>query len=129
MISSNIAYILLNKEKKIQGISSSCMKMMNFDDYKMRRLTQNGIDINKLAPQLFDEDHSDYSFTQKQGGTLDWYMIEHEKVKKSKADKYSNNRIALMQGDQSVSSFNMTHSQIDGPVENTINRSKLIVSN
>lgn len=30
-ISSNVAYILINKEKKMQGISSSCMKMMNLD--------------------------------------------------------------------------------------------------
>ena len=38
VISSDIAYILINKDKKIQGISSSCMKMMNLDIQKAKRL-------------------------------------------------------------------------------------------
>ena len=62
IISSNIAYILINKDKKIQGISSSCMKMMNLDIQKMKRLSMSGIDVSKLAPNLFDNEHSEYAF-------------------------------------------------------------------
>lgn len=65
IVSSNIGYILINREKKIQGISSSCMKMMNLDIQKMKRMSLSGIDINKLAPNLFDNEHSDYAFAQK----------------------------------------------------------------
>jgi len=39
MISSQIAFVLLNKEKKIHGISSSCIKMLGLDIQKMRRLS------------------------------------------------------------------------------------------
>jgi PAS domain S-box-containing protein len=56
LISTHIAYVLINKEKRIQGISSSCMKLMNLDAQKMRRLASSGIDIKKLAPNLFDND-------------------------------------------------------------------------
>ena len=53
LMSSNIGFVLLNKDKKIQGISSSCMRLMNLDLTRMRRLTGNGYDLNKLAPSLF----------------------------------------------------------------------------
>jgi PAS domain S-box-containing protein len=56
LISTHIAYVLINKEKRIQGISSSCMKLMNLDAQKMRRLASSGIDIKKMAPNLFDND-------------------------------------------------------------------------
>lgn len=62
IMSSNIAYVLLNKEKRIQGISSSCMKIMNLDIQKMRRLASSGIDINKLAPALFAHD-GEYNYS------------------------------------------------------------------
>jgi hypothetical protein len=38
------------------------MKMMNLDISKMRRLSQSGIDISKLAPNLFDNEHNEYAF-------------------------------------------------------------------
>ena len=63
-MSANLGFVLINKEKKIQGISSGCMKVLNIDIQKMRRLTSNGIDISKLAPGLFDEG-GDSSFNQK----------------------------------------------------------------
>lgn len=44
-ISSDIAYVLINKEKKLQGISSSCMPLMNIDINKMKRLSISGLNI------------------------------------------------------------------------------------
>lgn len=59
LMSTNIGFVLLNKEKKIQGISSSCMRLLNLDITRMRRLTSNGYDLNKLAPSLFNGSNSD----------------------------------------------------------------------
>jgi len=39
IMSANIGFVLINKEKKIQGISSGCMKVLNLDIQKMRRLS------------------------------------------------------------------------------------------
>lgn len=47
----------------------------------MRRLNQNGIDINRLAPGLFD-DSGESAFTQKQGAPLDWYIPDFTGGKK-----------------------------------------------
>ena len=55
IMSANIGYILISKEMKIQGISSGCLKVINLDIQKMRRLNSQGIDINKLAPGLFED--------------------------------------------------------------------------
>ncbi len=69
---------------------------MNLDIQKMKRLALSGIDINKLAPTLFENEHNEYSFAQKQGAILDWYLPDFDKVKKkqtsvviSRKDVYS----------------------------------------
>lgn len=60
-MTSSTAYILLNKEKKLQGVSSSCIQLMNIDTYQLKRLSASGIDINILAPDLFlSDDNSAY---------------------------------------------------------------------
>ena len=48
----------------------------------MRRLSLSGIDINKLAPSLFESDHNDYS--QKQVSIIDWYLPDFDKIKRGK---------------------------------------------
>lgn len=61
LMATNIGFVLLNKEKKIQGISSSCIRLLNMDLNRMRRLTTHGYDLNKLAPSLLshhDEFHA-----------------------------------------------------------------------
>jgi len=67
IMSANIGYVLVNKEMKIQAISSGCMKVINLDIQKIRRLNQQGIDINKLAPGLFEDsnDPTSTNFNQK----------------------------------------------------------------
>ena len=57
MMSANIGFILINKDKKFQGLSSSCIKMLNLDLVRMRRMTLAGFDVNKVAPGLLDNDH------------------------------------------------------------------------
>ncbi len=66
---------------------------MNLDLQKMKRLSYSGIDINKLAPQLFEKDLNDQSFTQKSGGILDWYLPDFDKSKrlKSQSSKWRDN--------------------------------------
>lgn len=81
IMSANIAFVMLNKEKKIQGISSGAMKVLNLDIQKMRRLSTSGIDINKLAPAIFD-DQGENNFNQKQGAILDWYLPDFTGGKK-----------------------------------------------
>ena len=88
LMSSNIGFILLNKDKKIQGISSSCMRLLNLDISRMRRLTNNGYDLPKLAPGLFvssngDEfaQHSHTHTTGKQGIQMEWTIPKFERNK------------------------------------------------
>ena len=75
---------------------------MNLDIQKMRRLSLSGIDINKLAPSLFDNDHGDQNFTQKAGANLEWYLTDFEKVKKlgnpSSNNKWSDNSATTRTG-------------------------------
>ena len=79
LVNSNIGYILLNKDKKLHGISSSCIKMLNLDLQKIRRLHYTGINIEKLAPGLFVDE---MAYTSKQGKLIDWHPIDYEKNKK-----------------------------------------------
>ena len=82
-MTSNIAYVLLNKDQKIQGISSSCMPMMNLDLAKMRKLLMYGIDMNHLAPNLFNNE-MDSQFLSKQGGMINFRVPDFDKKKKLK---------------------------------------------
>jgi hypothetical protein len=45
MIAADLAYIILNWDKKIMAISSSCIKMLSLDSYKVRKLLSRGIDM------------------------------------------------------------------------------------
>ena len=64
----------------------------------MRRLSQSGIDINRLAPSLFESDHGDLNFTQKAGANLEWYLPDFDRAKRNQtptptrsANKWSDN--------------------------------------
>lgn len=54
LISSSIGFVLVNKERMIQGISSGCIKLMSLDLQKLKKINQFGIDIQQIAPDLFD---------------------------------------------------------------------------
>lgn len=54
--------------------------MLQIDIYKMRKLSVTGVDIYKLAPELFNTEHAEYEY-QRQGGLLDFYIPEFEKTK------------------------------------------------
>lgn len=58
------------------------MKVLNLDIQKMRRLNASGIDINKLAPAVF-EDGGEGGFSQKQGAILDWFIPDFSGKKKN----------------------------------------------
>lgn len=53
-MNSNIGFILFNKEKKIQGISSSCTKLMGLDVTLVKKMISANYDISKLSPDLED---------------------------------------------------------------------------
>lgn len=48
----------------------------------MKKLSQSGIDINKLAPSLFEGDHGEQNYTQKAGANLEWYLPDFDKGRK-----------------------------------------------
>lgn len=62
LITTDIAYILINKDKKLQGLSSSCMPIMNLDISRMRKLSQSNINITKLAPKLLRDNSIDINY-------------------------------------------------------------------
>ena len=71
-MSSNIGYVLINKEKKIQGISSSCLKLMGVDVNRVKRMNSAGYDINKLAPDI---DYKKEELTSSKNGIiLEWVI-------------------------------------------------------
>lgn len=72
IINTNIGFIIFNKEKKIAGISSSCIKLMGLDVNKIRRLNNSGYDIIKLAPDL--EFKKEELMQSKTGVALDWVI-------------------------------------------------------
>jgi hypothetical protein len=68
---SNIGFVLLNKEKKIQGISSSCIKLMGgLDLNMMRKIYVAGYDISKMAPEI--ESRRDEIMASKNGVVVEW---------------------------------------------------------
>lgn len=52
LMSTNTGFILLNKDKKIHGLSSSCIKLMGLDMIRLKRLILNGYDLKRLAPDI-----------------------------------------------------------------------------
>lgn len=60
---------------------------MNLDISRMRRLTAHGYDLEKLAPDLFNEHgtagyHEDFgSYNGKQGRPVEWTIPKFERVK------------------------------------------------
>ena len=81
LMTSSLAYILLNKEKKVQGISASSMSLMNLDIHSVKKLSLSGLEINVLAPDLFDSD-VDSAYLTKQGSPIDWRVPDFEKKKR-----------------------------------------------
>lgn len=49
----------MNKDRKIQGISSSCIRMINMDIQKVKKMVNMGVDMTKLTPDLFDNDNNE----------------------------------------------------------------------
>jgi hypothetical protein len=52
--------VLINKNHRLAGITSSCMKLLKLDIAKQNKLNALNIGINKIAPSLFGEDNDMY---------------------------------------------------------------------
>lgn len=83
MMNANIGYIIFNKEKKINGISSSCMKMMGLDVTLVRRMLAVNYDLTRLSPDL--EDHREELASSKLPMVLEWIIPHFSKKKWPKA--------------------------------------------
>lgn len=81
LMNSNIGFVLVNKDKKIQGISSSCIKLMSLDLNTMKRIFTAGYDISKMAPEI--EEHRDELLQSKNGLIIEWTIpfIQKRKIK------------------------------------------------
>lgn len=93
----------MNKDKKIQGISSSCIKLMSLDLNMMKRLFTAGYDISKLAPEI--EEHHDELLQSKNGLIIEWTIpfMQKRKIKPGDImDKIKSN--SLNKGPQNTKS-------------------------
>lgn len=92
MMNANIGYILFNKEKKIHGISSSCIKMMGLDINMIRRMVAANYDLSRLSPDL--EDQREELMTTKTGLVIEWVIPFFQRKRWAKVsehkDKLSN---------------------------------------
>lgn len=53
-MNSDVGFLLINRDKKISGISASCMKIFDYDLSKLKKLAHSGYEISKFAPELFN---------------------------------------------------------------------------
>jgi hypothetical protein len=51
-MSSNIAFLLVDKDRKIIGISSSCISMLYLDLNRLKKLNQQGITLDKFSSDI-----------------------------------------------------------------------------
>jgi hypothetical protein len=51
-MSSNIAFLLVDKDRKIIGISSSCISMLYLDLSRLKKLNQQGITLDKFSSDI-----------------------------------------------------------------------------
>jgi hypothetical protein len=72
LMNANIGFIILTKDKKIQGISSSCYKMMGLDLNMVRRMAAANYDLNRLSPDL--EDQREELMQTKTGLVIEWVI-------------------------------------------------------
>jgi hypothetical protein len=48
LMSSNIAFILIDKEKRLINISSSCISMIGLDNQRVKRYRDNGMTLDSF---------------------------------------------------------------------------------
>ena len=53
LMSSNIGFLLIDKDKKIQAISSSCITMLYMDNSRLKKINSSGITIDSFASDIF----------------------------------------------------------------------------
>ncbi len=54
LMSSNIGFLLIDRDRKIQAISSSCITMLYLDNNRMKKLRQTSVTIDNFSPEIFE---------------------------------------------------------------------------
>ena len=76
-MSAFIGYVLVGKDRKIYGVSSSCQKMMGLDLSLVRRMTVASYDLSRLSPDL--EDHREEMLASRSPMVLEWIVPQFAK--------------------------------------------------
>jgi hypothetical protein len=54
LVSSFTGYVLINREKKIIGITSNLVNILSLDNKKVLKMNSLGLDMTRVAPDVFD---------------------------------------------------------------------------
>lgn len=76
-MSATIGYVLVGRDRKVHGVSSSCQKMMGLDLSLVRRMTIANYDLSRLSPDL--EDHREEMLESKAPMVLEWTVPQFAK--------------------------------------------------
>lgn len=52
LMSSNIAFILVDEDRRVQAINSSCISMLFLDIGRVRKMNASNVQIDAFAPEL-----------------------------------------------------------------------------
>lgn len=83
-MNSNIAFILVDKEKRIIGISSSCISMLYLDLHRLERINYQGITLNAFSQDIQLKKDLDKQYL------INWNLetdFERQNTKESKNSK------------------------------------------
>jgi hypothetical protein len=67
-MSSNIAFVLIDKEKRLINISSSCISMLGIDNSRIKRFKDNGMNLDSFIKEFQIKNY----FNQR--GQLKWNL-------------------------------------------------------
>ena len=93
-INKNVAHLLLDKNREVIEISSSCIQMLEVDLMKFNKIKAK-FDIQVLLPTLFGANY--YQFQNKAGYSIEYYypqLVEIDKNKNNDEDNDEDNQDA-----------------------------------
>jgi hypothetical protein len=88
LMSSNIGFLLVDKDRKIQAISSSCISMLYLDLIRLKRLNSNGATLDDYSPEIYQNQE----MGERQFYPVEWQFetdIDRQNTKESGMSKKS----------------------------------------
>lgn len=93
LMNSNIAYLIIDKDKKIIAISSSCITLLYLDLSRLERLTTKGVTLNSFCQDIQLKKDSEKPFLVTWNAEISLEMQStRESRKTSKSDPPSNDK-------------------------------------